>query len=87
MIVRMLTPADAKMTKPRISQGGEAPVPYHAKAVEDGLAGRTIPVADVTEVVARALHNATPLSHNGYKIPMARNIISRAPTLLLGRES
>ena len=38
------------------------------------------------EAAALALPNATPLPQNGYKLPMARNIIRRALTQLLGNE-
>ena len=67
----------------RIALGGVAPVPYRATEVEDYLTGR--PVADVNpaEAAALALPNATPLPQNGYKLPMARNIVKRAINHLL----
>ncbi len=78
---------DGAIDKARIALGGVAPVPYRAIELEDGLSGHSVNNVDPAEVAARALPNATPLPQNGYKIPMARNIISRALTLLLGRES
>ena len=67
----------------RIALGGVAPVPYRATEVEDYLTGR--PVADVNPAEAGdlALPNATPLPQNGYKLPMARNIVKRAINHLL----
>ena len=63
-----------------------APVPYRAAEVEDYLAGRSAADVDPAEAAALALPNAMPLPQNGYKLSMARNIIRRALTQLLGNE-
>ena len=68
----------------RIALGGVAPVPYRATEVEDYLTGHHIADVDPAEAAALALPNATPLPQNGYKLPMARNTVKRALTLLLG---
>ena len=68
----------------RIALGGVAPVPYRATEVEDYLAGRRAADVDPAVAAALALPNATPLPQNGYKLPMARNIIRRALTSLMG---
>ena len=78
--------ADATISEARIALGGVAPVPYRAAEVEDYLAGRRAADVDPAEAAALALPNATPLPQNGYKLPMARNIIRRALTQLLGNE-
>ena len=78
---------DASINRARIVLGGVAPVPYRVREAEDHLSGRTIADIDPAEGAAMALAAATPLPQNGYKIPMARNIIRRALTLLIGRES
>ena len=67
----------------RIALGGVAPVPYRATEVENYLTGRPDSDVDPTEAAALALPNATPLPQNGYKLPMARNIIKRAIAQLL----
>ena len=77
---------DAVISKARIALGGVAPVPYRATEVEDYLAGRTAANIDPAEAAALALPNATPLPQNGYKVPMGRNLVKRALTLLLGNE-
>ena len=74
----------ATIAQTRIALGGVAPVPYRAAEVEDYLAGRLIADVDPAEAAALALPNATPLPQNGYKLPMARNIIKRAINHLLG---
>ena len=75
---------DGVIRQARIALGGVAPVPYRATDVEAHVTGR--PVADVNpaEAAGLALPNATPLTQNGYKLPMARNTVKRALTQLLG---
>ena len=68
----------------RIALGGVAPIPYRATEVEDYLTGRPTSDVDPAEAAVLALPNATPLPQNGYKLPMARNIIKRALSQLLG---
>ena len=77
---------DAVISKARIALGGVAPVPYRATEVEDYLAGRTVSEVDPAEAAALALPNAAPLPQNAYKVPMGRNLVKRALTLLLGDE-
>ncbi len=70
----------------RVVLGGVAPVPYRAVEVEEWLVGRLASGVDPAEAAALVLPNATPLPQNGYKIPMARNIVKRALASLLGNE-
>ena len=78
--------ADAVIAKCRVAIGGVAPVPYRAAEVEDFLAGRPANNVDPAGAAAFALPNATPLPQNGYKLPMARNTVKRAISLLLANE-
>ena len=78
--------ADAVIAKCRVAIGGVAPVPYRAAEVEDFLAGRPANNVDPAEAAALALPNATPLPQNGYKLPMARNTVKRAISLLLAND-
>ena len=75
--------AGAAIRQARIVLGGVAPIPYRATEVEDYLTGRPASDVDPSEAAALALPNATPLPQNGYKLPMARNIIKRAIAQLL----
>lgn len=75
--------AGATIRRARIALGGVAPIPYRATEVEDYLTGRPIADVDPSEAAVLALPNATPLPQNGYKLPMARNIIKRAIAQLL----
>ena len=74
---------DGTISKARVALGGVAPVPYRDTEVEGYLAGRTIAEVDFAEAASLALANATPLPGNGFKLPMARNIIRRGLSQLL----
>ncbi len=75
--------AGATIRQARIILGGVAPIPYRAAEVEDYLTGRPAAEVDAAEAAALALPKATPLTQNGYKLPMARNTVKRALRLLL----
>ncbi len=78
--------AGATIRHARIAIGGVSPVPYRAAEVEDYLVSRPASDVDPAEAAALALPNTRPLPQNGYKLPMARNTIKRALTLLLGND-
>jgi xanthine dehydrogenase YagS FAD-binding subunit len=69
---------EGKLRDTRIVLGGVAPVPWRVALAEREVDGR--PYSD--EVAARAadvlLAGAEPLKDNGYKIPLARELVRRA---------
>lgn len=62
----------------RVVLGGVANVPWRATAAEDALAGQPLTPALATTAAERAMADATPLALNGYKIPLARELVRRA---------
>ena len=72
------SPSGPVVREARIALGGVAPVPYRALEAEQYLAGRTTPAIDAAYAGSLAMPNPIPLPENGYKIPMARNMIQRA---------
>jgi xanthine dehydrogenase YagS FAD-binding subunit len=58
--------------------GAAAPVPYRAKAAEAALAGRRIDENVAKEAANAALHGATPLTKNAYKLPLFETLVRRA---------
>ena len=84
--VALTLDGEGTISKTRIALGGVAPVPYRDTEVEGYLAGRTIAEVDSTEAASLALANATPLPGNGYKLPMARNTLRRALSMLFGND-
>src|SRR2546425_7790779 len=62
----------------RLVLGGVAPVPWRVLAVEKALEGSALDEAACTDAAERMLDGATPLRDNGYKIPLARELVRQA---------
>ncbi|MGO9405501.1 MAG: FAD binding domain-containing protein [Terriglobales bacterium] len=62
----------------RIVMGYVAPVPWPSPEAERALAGQPINKDTVQRAVEAALTNAKPLSHNAYKVQLARVALKRA---------
>jgi xanthine dehydrogenase YagS FAD-binding subunit len=62
----------------RIVVNAVAAHPMRLRAVEDAVAGK--PQTEETAAMAgeMAVAGAQPLAHNGYKIPLMRNLVKRA---------
>lgn len=58
--------------------GGVAPIPWHSPEAEKALNGVRITSERVRMAAEAALKAAQPLSHNAYKIPLAKNLLRRA---------
>ncbi len=58
--------------------GAAAPVPHRAKAAEALLRGKRIDEHIATAAGHAALEGATPLSKNGYKLPLFATLVRRA---------
>ncbi len=67
-----------KIERSRIAVNAVAPHPLRLTAVEAAIAGK--PRNEETAKMAGdlAVHGAQPLEHNGYKIPLMRNLVKRA---------
>ena len=61
----------------RIVLGGVAPVPWRARDAEKLLEGRALDDAACQAAADAALENAEPLKDNGYKVPLARELVRR----------
>jgi xanthine dehydrogenase YagS FAD-binding subunit len=62
----------------RVVMGHVAPVPWHSSEAERVLVGKSIS-EDVARAAAdAALQSATPLSHNAYKVQLAKVAVKRA---------
>ncbi|NEO58983.1 MAG: xanthine dehydrogenase family protein subunit M [Moorea sp. SIO1F2] len=62
----------------RLAMGGVAHKPWRATAAEEFLIGKSADVATFTEAAEIALDLAKPLTHNGYKVELAKRAIRRA---------
>jgi xanthine dehydrogenase YagS FAD-binding subunit len=62
----------------RIVLGQVAPTPWVAAEAAKALAGKTVTAETAEEAAKAALAGATPLSHNAYKVQLARVAVKRA---------
>jgi xanthine dehydrogenase YagS FAD-binding subunit len=68
----------------RLVLGGVAPVPWRAGGAEKVLAGAVIDAAVAGRAADAALEGASPMAHNGYKIPLTKALVRRAILGLAG---
>lgn len=73
----VLEPRGGVMSKASIVLGAVAPVPWRATAAEKALTGKPLNEQSAREAATAAMHGATPLSQNGYKIPMFEAVVRR----------
>ena len=62
----------------RIVLGAVAPVPWRAPEADKVLTGARITPAVARQAAEAALRGARPMSHNAYKLPLAKNLVRRA---------
>ncbi len=70
----------------RIVLGGVANTPWRAREAEAALIGQTMTSELASRAATLAVQGATPLSLNGYKVRLARELTRRAILLAAGRE-
>jgi xanthine dehydrogenase YagS FAD-binding subunit len=69
-------------SKANVVLGGVAPIPWRSKEAEAALNGKRITDTVAKQAGEAAVANAEPMTDNGYKVPLTRNIISRAAMTL-----
>src|SRR4029077_7817202 len=62
----------------RIAVNGVAAHPVRLKQVEDAVTGKPRNAATADMAGQLAVQGAEPLQHNGYKVPLLRNLVKRA---------
>ena len=68
----------------RLVLGGVAPRPWRVnESVEEDIASGGLSEDDFATLAQRALYDATPLSQNGYKVPLAAALLERGMRALL----
>ncbi len=73
---------DGRMTNARLVLGGVAPTPLRSLDAEAALEGQAPSAAVASAAAEAALTGATPLTHNAFKLDLARALITRAVTRL-----
>jgi xanthine dehydrogenase YagS FAD-binding subunit len=62
----------------RIAANGVSARPRRLVTVEQAVQGRALDDATLTAAGEAAIAGAQPLQHNGYKVPLLRNLVRRA---------
>ncbi|MFW3172432.1 FAD binding domain-containing protein [Geodermatophilus sp. CPCC 206100] len=75
---------DGVVADVRLALGGVAHKPWRATAAEQALRGRPATEEAFAAAADAELAAATPLRDNGYKVPMARNVVVRTLAGLTG---
>ena len=73
-----LKPAGDRIERIRMVVGAVATRPYRLQAVEEAVTGQPITEATAELAGRLAVDGAVPLQHNGYKVPLMRNLVKRA---------
>lgn len=69
--------AGGRCTKASVVLGAAAPTPHRARDAEAALAGQPLNEETARAAAKAALRGATPLSQNGYKLPMFEALVRR----------
>jgi xanthine dehydrogenase YagS FAD-binding subunit len=73
-----------KLSKVRVVLGAVAPIPYQVQAAHEFLEGKELNDDVATRAAEIILKDASPLAHNGYKVPIAAALIRRVLNKLVG---
>jgi xanthine dehydrogenase YagS FAD-binding subunit len=73
-----------KVADARIVLTGVAPILWRARSAEQLVVGQAATPELFAHAADAAVGYARPLEHNGYKVPLARNLVRRALTSLAG---
>ncbi|MFH0730406.1 MAG: FAD binding domain-containing protein [Pseudomonadota bacterium] len=77
-VAMVITVKEGICTDARIALGAVAPGPIRAKHAEDVIKGRFLDEDAAAEAGALAVAGARPLSHNEYKVEIAKTLVKRA---------
>lgn len=66
------------VVRARVVLSGAAPIPWRSEPAERALTGKTLSPEVVTAAAEAAVHDATPLEKNGYRIPMFKGLLTEA---------
>jgi len=67
--------ASQTVAKARVVLSGAAPVPWRCREAEEVLVGKAINAEIAKEAAGAAVAKAEPLSRNGYKVTLFRNVV------------
>jgi len=82
-VLRLGGPSGRRIEDARLVLGGVAPIPWRAAAAEQVLIGAEAGAELFARAAELALADAQPLTHNGYKLPLASALIRQALAALV----
>ncbi|HVG00906.1 MAG TPA: hypothetical protein VND68_13790, partial [Chloroflexia bacterium] len=68
----------------RVALGGVAPIPLRSEDVEGRMVGQETTRLDRDSLADSLVASATPLSQNGYKVPLLRGLFKQALSQVIG---
>lgn len=77
-VAAQLTVRGGQVEHARVVLGGVANTPRRLTAIESALEGQSLTAERAAQVAEQAVEGATPLTHNAYKVQMARELTRRA---------
>lgn len=66
---------EGRVREAHVVLGAAAPVPWRARDAEQALIGQRLEPKAIQRAAAAAVRGASPLEHNGYKVPMLRGLV------------
>lgn len=73
----VLEQAKGRVNRASIVLGAVAPIPWRAREAEAALTGKPLSEETARAAARAAVQGATPLSENGYKVPMLEAVVRR----------
>jgi xanthine dehydrogenase YagS FAD-binding subunit len=76
--VTLVRDAAGTVVSARIVLGAAAPIPWRSEAAERAILGKPLTEASASAAAEAALEGANPMSGNGYKVGLLREVVRRA---------
>mgnify|MGYP006277473427 CR=1 FL=1 len=86
-VALQLTWSGSEVERASVVLGAVAGIPWRVNAAEELLRGRPLDDSLIDRVGEIAVANASPFSHNAYKVTLARNLVKRALRALSATDS
>lgn len=74
-VAAALEMSDGRVRRANLVLSGVAPVPWRVTGAEQSLAGNPLNGETISGAAAACVANATPMPHNGYKVPLVRGLV------------
>lgn len=83
VVLEMSGSTGSKCKNAEVVLGAAAPVPMKSEAASEIISGATIDDSIIVKAAEASMQGATPLEHNGYKVPVFKTLVKRAISALV----